>query len=324
MAGLISVIVPVYNVREYLEYCVSSICNQTYRNLELILVDDGSTDGSSALCDKLAETDSRIRVVHQNNMGAAGARNSGLDAASGEYISIIDGDDYIWPEMYETLQRILEETKTEFVCCPYEMVTSQEIPEKDKRITQKEEVSLLDRKAVYKHLFDYHTMWVIQPNKLYRSSLFEAYRFPTGHFYEDEYAAHRLLKNVQSAAYVNIPFYRYYRRIGSATKRGVTSRQIDLLDALLDRMAYFKEEGEADCIPVAERCFFAAYRSVAVEMEDRTRISKRKLRQIRKRYLTIMHQKELTGELSAKNRIKRYFYILIPRTMETIIQWKNR
>ena len=100
---LISVIVPAYNVKPYLERCINSIINQTYRDLEIILVDDGSTDGTGELCDKLALVDSRIEVIHKINGGQADARNSGLDIASGEFVSFIDADDYIELDMYENM-----------------------------------------------------------------------------------------------------------------------------------------------------------------------------------------------------------------------------
>ena len=100
---LISVIVPVYNIKEYLDRCVRSIMNQTYQNLEILLVDDGSTDGSGELCEKLAKEDTRIRVFHKKNGGSSSARNLGIREAKGEYLGFIDSDDYIEPDMYELL-----------------------------------------------------------------------------------------------------------------------------------------------------------------------------------------------------------------------------
>ena len=110
---LISVIVPVYNTEKYLYRCVESICNQTYRNLEIILVDDGSTDGSGAICDQLSGEDDRIRVIHKENEGASAARNTGLDLAKGEYIGLVDSDDYISTDMYEKLFELLQGAKAE-------------------------------------------------------------------------------------------------------------------------------------------------------------------------------------------------------------------
>jgi len=321
MEGCISVIVPIYNVSEFLEYCVKSICMQTYKNLEIILVDDGSTDESGALCDLLAENDTRIKVIHQHNQGAAGARNSGLNAATGDYISIIDGDDYIWPRMYESLVKAIKEHDAQFACCRYELVEHHNMNDEDG--CEDYYVSKVCRYDIYNHLFDYHTMWVIQPNKLYRKELFQDYRFPTGHFYEDEYAAHRLLKNVECAAYVDYPFYRYYVRPGSATRRGITSRQLFLLDALMDRILYFREENESEMLPVAESCMFQAYRSVAVGMEDRTRDSLNDLRKFKSRYWKLIKRCVDEFNLSRKELIRRKLYLMMPRIMEKLIMLKN-
>ena len=111
MEPLISVIVPVYNTKDYLVRCVDSICAQTYRNLELLLVDDGSTDGTGRLCEELAEKDSRIRVFHQENGGSSSARNLGIRNAAGGYLGFVDSDDYIEPDMYEKLLRVMTEQK---------------------------------------------------------------------------------------------------------------------------------------------------------------------------------------------------------------------
>ena len=107
---LISVIVPVYRVEEYLERCVKSILSQTYKNLEVILVDDGSPDQCPAICDACAEKDARVKVIHQENKGLSGARNAGIDAASGEYLAFVDSDDYVSPHFIEELYQLLQDT----------------------------------------------------------------------------------------------------------------------------------------------------------------------------------------------------------------------
>lgn len=324
MSELISVIVPVYNVKEYLEFCVNSIRNQTYTNMEIILVDDGSTDGSAELCDELAKCDKRIRVLHQTNQGAAAARNKGVDASKGDYISIIDGDDYIWPEMYDVLLEALKQSDADFACCPYEEVSEQKILESKYRITNPIDISILDKNDIYRHFYDHNTMWVIQPNKLYTKRMFEEYRFPHGHFYEDEYAAHRMLKCIKRAVYVNVPYYRYYIRQGSATKRGITSRQLFLLDALMDRIEYFREENEIEMLPIAESHFFEAYKSVAIGMMDRTANAKKELRRIRKQYRKCLRDSDINSKITKKLLIKRHLYIMMPRVMDNLIKIKNR
>ena len=120
---LISVLVPVYKTEAYLTRCVSSICNQTYKNLEIILVDDGSPDRSGEVCDALAREDRRIRVIHKENGGLASARNAGIDAMTGEYAAFVDSDDYILPEMIRTLYDLCIRHQAQIACCGIERVT---------------------------------------------------------------------------------------------------------------------------------------------------------------------------------------------------------
>ena len=114
---LISVIVPVYNVKPYLKKCFDSIVRQNYRNLEIILVDDGSTDGSGDLCEELARQDSRVRAIHKKNGGLGSARNAGMDAAKGEILSFVDSDDWIEPGMYDTMTGILCRENAQIIAC---------------------------------------------------------------------------------------------------------------------------------------------------------------------------------------------------------------
>ena len=119
---LISVIVPVYRVEEYLERCVKSILSQTYKNLEVILVDDGSPDQCPAICDAWAEKDARVKVIHQENKGLSGARNAGIDAASGEYLAFVDSDDYVSPHFIEELYQLLQDTGCAIGQCRFSYV----------------------------------------------------------------------------------------------------------------------------------------------------------------------------------------------------------
>ena len=119
---LISVIVPVYRVEAYLERCVKSILSQTYKNLEVILVDDGSPDQCPAICDACAEKDARVKVIHQENKGLSGARNAGINAASGEYLAFVDSDDYVSPHFIEELYQLLQDTGCAIGQCRFSYV----------------------------------------------------------------------------------------------------------------------------------------------------------------------------------------------------------
>ena len=118
----ISIIVPIYNIEKYLPRCLESILAQTYKNIEVILVDDGSVDNSGMIADTYARNDQRIIVIHQVNKGVSAARNAGLDLATGDYIGFVDGDDYIEPDMYEILMRIIDEQQVDIAHCGYQMV----------------------------------------------------------------------------------------------------------------------------------------------------------------------------------------------------------
>ena len=167
---MISVIVPIYNVEEYLPACIESILNQTYRDLEILLIDDGSTDNSGKICDEYAEKDKRCIVIHQQNKGSSGARNTGLDNAKGEYISFIDGDDYIHPQMLEILYKEIEKENCDFAMISHKKVFNK--LEQNKDIEGNINVIYLNRHVLISGLYnktnflesDFQAVW----NKLYK------------------------------------------------------------------------------------------------------------------------------------------------------------
>ena len=183
MGEKISVIVPVYNVEAYLEMCVESILKQTYTNLEILLVNDGSTDNSGELCDQLAQRDQRIRVIHKENGGLSDARNRGIEEASSDLIGFIDSDDYIDEDMYETLYRQMLESNADLSMCGHYDVYHQ-IPEKQVATIQTWELS--PQEAI-KMVMEAKILSVTAVNKLYKKELFEHLRFEVGKIAEDAF-----------------------------------------------------------------------------------------------------------------------------------------
>ncbi len=213
MSSLISIIIPVYNVKDYLEKCLHSVCGQTYRNLEIIVVDDGSTDGSGEICDRFAQTDSRIKVIHQLNSGQSCARNKGLSIAQGKYIGFVDSDDWVEPDMYEFLCRLLEDNDADIsVCAHYiERTATTEVRYSSGMLTSfsgAEAVrAVIDDKRVRNYLWD----------KLYKRELFDEIRFPEGQIFEDMAVSYRILHKAHRVVMQDCPKYHYLQREGSTT-----------------------------------------------------------------------------------------------------------
>ena len=214
---LITVIIPVYNIMDCLERCVNSVCAQTYRNLEILLVDDGSTDGTGELCDRLAQGDERIRVFHKPNGGSSSARNLGIDRAQGEYLGFVDSDDFIEPDMYE---RLMEQAKTG----GYRIVQASrdEIDENGQKradvCTPPEAVTFMSAEAFLRELL-MHRGDCSFCTKLTARSLFGDKRFPEGELNEDFYLLTELLQETEGVCILPQQLYHVYYRIGSNTRR---------------------------------------------------------------------------------------------------------
>lgn len=256
----ISIIVPVYNVEKYLQQCIDSILVQTFRDLELILVDDGSPDNCPALCDAAAQKDDRIRVIHQKNGGLSAARNAGLDAARGEWIGFVDSDDTIAPEMYEVLWNRVQADETQLAVCNYICVTQEGVQLPQKCTIQKD--SVLDRSAAMERLCQemnacYITAW----NRLYHRSIFENVRFPVGRVHEDEYIAHEVYWKCEKVSLVEHPLYFYLQRAGSITQNETLKQKMDYAEALFQRIEFAREH---DLQVLAEKSMLTILHKLAV------------------------------------------------------------
>lgn len=242
----ISVIVPVYKVEDFLHRCVQSILSQTHKDLEVILVDDGSPDGCPAICDAYAEKDPRVKVIHKQNGGLSDARNAGLDIATGEYIGFVDSDDLIEPDMYAVLLAALEQQGADMAICNYVPVDEQNntgpqalagLPLGEGVLSRDQLLEKLGRESLM------HAGYVTAWSKLYKRSLFEGLRFPKGRVHEDEFTVHHIAARCSRIATVASPLYRYVQRAGSIMNNGVTVKKLDAVYALHDRYKFFVREG---------------------------------------------------------------------------------
>jgi len=230
--AVITVIVPVYNTAAYLPACLESIRAQTHANLEILLIDDGSTDGSGEICNAFARRDCRFRVIHQENRGLSAARNAGLDAAQGQYISFVDSDDEIVPEMLEILLRELEKAGADMALCNLRRLPGGDTPMAPGVLNTAEFLErLLGEEAWY---------YVTVPNKLYTRALWRDLRFPEGYIHEDEAVIYELAARCRRIAIAAPALYFYRVRPGSITA-GADIRHSDKLLAIARRNEFCRE-----------------------------------------------------------------------------------
>lgn len=254
---LISVIVPIYNVEKYLPRCIESIINQTYKNLEIILVDDESPDNCGRICDEYMEKDARIKVIHQKNKGLSGARNSGIDIATGEYLAFVDSDDYIEPIMYETLYNDIQEHDAGMSICSryYEFEDGHRV----ERYKLEQEVKVYSGKEAIVEMNNYSSFDMSAWDKLYKRELFKEIRFPQGKLSEDFFIMFRLLDKARKVTFNPKPLYIYVQRNNSISRN--TKINWDFIEASKEQMKYICEK-YPDLEDVAKTAYASANMTV--------------------------------------------------------------
>ena len=247
---LVSVIVPVYKVEPYLRRCLDSVVGQTYQNLEIILVDDGSPDKCPEICDEYAAKDSRIIVIHKENGGLSDARNAGLDIAKGEYISFIDSDDWVADTYIEALWKALEFHHADLAVGNYVQTTQNyKLCISDFSVENCEVLTPVQavKKLWTPDLIAFVTAW----GKLAKASLYQDIRFPKGLIHEDEYTTYKVLYRSSSTVFVDLPLYCYLQRKDSIIGR-IVPGSVRALHAKVERYFFFKEHHENE---LAKICF---------------------------------------------------------------------
>lgn len=234
---------PVYNIQQYIRKCIQSILQQTYTNLEVIIVNDGSTDQSGNMCEEMAKMDSRICIIHKENEGLAEARNTGLKAARGQYIVFVDGDDYIEKDMIQKLHQCIEQDHSDFVLCNIHYV------DEEGRYIKSKEVSLEDGIVGQKEFWKGYYGGLIVPyvvswNKLYKKELFEHTFFEKGKIHEDEFILHQIISQCNIISVVKDKLYNYVQRSDSIMSKKYNINRLQAFEALNIRIDYFDTSGQ--------------------------------------------------------------------------------
>ena len=226
----ISVIVPVYKVYNYLEKCFNSIANQTYKNLEIILVDDGSPDDCGKLCDELALRDKRVKVIHKPNGGLSDARNRGIEEATGEFLSFVDSDDYIDEDMISYLHENLVKHKADISTCAIQYLKNSQ-----KTIFDENHIEgLFESEEAIKQSLYGPLSSVSACNKLFKKCLFEEIKFPVGITHEDAYTIPKIFLKANKIYMSSTPKYNYnYMRDDSITTKPFNEKNLDLVEAFI-------------------------------------------------------------------------------------------
>ncbi len=235
--ALISIIIPVYKVEKYLEKCIQSVINQTYENLQIILVDDGSPDNCGKICDEYAQKDHRIEVIHKSNGGLSDARNKGLEMAKGEYIGFVDSDDYIEADMYEVLYNLLKQYNADVSICNFYTVSQGKISIKnaDNGINEYNRIEILKEILLDKNIQSY--AW----NKLYKKELFDEIKYPIGKKYEDIGTTFYLLEKCNKVVVTGKSEYYYINRQDSIVNNVTESTITDYIELIIQRYDYIEE-----------------------------------------------------------------------------------
>lgn len=235
---LISIIVPIYNVEKYLNKCVESILKQTYDNLEIILVDDGSLDNCGNICDEYAKKDSRIIVLHKTNGGLSDARNKGINIAKGKYIGFVDSDDYIDNDMFEILYNLCKNNNADISMISYKEIENEIIINENSNYTNK--VFKYNNIEAIKELLKDEKIKNYAWNKLYKKELFDGIEYPIKMAYEDVGTTYKLFEKAKKIIWYDIPKYNYIRRGTSIVSKNTYKNLKDFIDLSYQRYNYFE------------------------------------------------------------------------------------
>ncbi len=247
MEDLVSVVIPIYNVEEYLKKCIDSVLNQTYTNLQIILVDDGSPDSCGQICDEYAMSDGRIQVIHKENGGLSDARNCGIEIATGKYITFIDSDDCIHARYIEILVSLAKEKLAEIVVGDFQLFQDNGQCQ-DKVLSEKDiqNAQILSSKHLYDNNFinSESVRLTVAWGKIYERKLWEGIQYPVGKIHEDTFTTYKLMERARRVVYFKEPLYYWRENPNSITRGTFTCEHLLGLEAFGEQLEYFHDIGK--------------------------------------------------------------------------------
>ena len=236
----ISIIVPVYNVEKYLKRCINSILNQTFKNFELILVNDGSTDNSLNICKNYKEKDGRIQLISQTNKGLSAARNTGLKYAKGKYVCFVDSDDFIEKEYLSLLLSNIEKYNSDIAMCEYYLTNEEGRKYSISRLNEPKDIHVLLGEKTFSYFYKEDCVPnVVAWNKIYLRSLFDNIKYDEGHYFEDELIAPFLFYKARRVSFLRVPLYNYVQRPGSIMNTPLTLKKVEDLILMFNQRMHF-------------------------------------------------------------------------------------
>lgn len=320
MKPLISVIVPVYNVEKYLRKCVDSIINQTYNNIEILLIDDGSTDGSGAICDEYSQRYDIVTAYHKQNGGLSSARNYGIERAKGEFIGLVDSDDYIHEEMYDRLYTLLVENDADLSECKLADVYNGKVRSSNKKI----EVLIVNSETAIDYAFKAEIASVAAVDKLYRRSLFDNVRYPEGKTIEDGYVIVDILSACSKIVISTEQLYYYVHRKGSITTNAFSKKNLDAIITYEKNYNIIKNKYPAIVDTAKMRLCWAYFYVLDKIIYDKTAenrdIKKDVIKYLRANYSFIIRNKQFTKG----RKIAASMLMVSPRLYQICVTMQNR
>jgi len=310
---MISVIIPVYKVEECLNRCVDSILNQTYKNIEIILVDDGSPDKCGKICDRYAAKDNRIQVLHKENGGLSSARNAGIEIANGEYYTFLDSDDWVDNRYIEKLYTLIKETESDISVCNFEKVYSEDTKLENSKIEIYEFTNI---EALEQLTGRFYIQLVTAWGKLYHRSLFKDIRYPVCKIHEDEYIAHHLYYKANKIVMTTEKLLYYWQREDSITGIGFNLRnKIYAGRAFKERAEFLDKLGLYGPRDRAYRSTFINYRQIYEHIDE---VENKE--EILKEFLDLKSNLR-KGKYDSKFKIAYELYYMFPRLMKRILDF---